>query len=129
MLHTSVIVEDSSRARARSGTGVRRRALRPGWGAGSRTRPESRPAGSVAAPRLSLGPPLRATGCRVVTPVAPRIGLPVAAATYRLTERGIALVLATGLVIAAAALVVVSLTALRVTSDSYLPPGQVSQQR
>lgn len=129
MLHTSVIVEDSSWAQARSGTGVRRRALRPGWGAGRGTRPESRPVGSVPAPQLSPGPPGGPIGCRVVTPAEPVIRLPVAAGTYRLTERGIALVLATGLAIAAVALLVVSLTALRVTGDAYLPPGQVFQQR
>jgi len=47
-----------------------------------------------------------------------------AATQWRLTERAIALVLVTGLLIVTASLAVVGLTALRVTSDLYQAVGQ-----
>lgn len=115
----------------RSAAGVRGRALRPGWGTGRQTRPRSRPTGPVPAPRLSPAPPPGARGCQVellAPPVAPWVPT-MPAATWRLTDRALALVLATTLAIAAAAVVVVSLTALRVTGDNYQPAGQLSQQR
>jgi hypothetical protein len=42
---------------------------------------------------------------------------------WRLTDRGIALVLVTGLLIVTAALAVVGLTAVRVTGERYSDPG------
>jgi len=54
-------------------------------------------------------------GCSVSapSPVVPRTS------GWRLTDRGIALVLVTGLQIVTAALAVVTLTAIRVTGDRY----------
>jgi hypothetical protein len=59
---------------------------------------------------------LRPQACAVEAP-APRIV--TGDAGWRLTERGIALVLVTGLLIVTAALTVVGLTALRVTGERY----------
>jgi hypothetical protein len=47
-----------------------------------------------------------------------------AGSAWRLTERGIALVLVTGLLIVTAALTVIGLTALRVTGERYAGLGQ-----
>lgn len=122
----------SGREQARSSTEVRPRELRPGWGTGRRTRPRSRPAGPVAAPRLNPVMAPGARGCQVERPAVRSVALSVptlTTATWKLTDRAVALVLAAVLAIAAAAVVVVSLTALRVTGDTYLPAGQLSQQR
>lgn len=105
----------------------RQRELRPGWGTGRRTRPTSRPAHPVSAPRLEPAVRPDVASCRVSAPVLTTQSAPAPVPSrWRLTERGIALVLATGLAIAAAALVVVSLTALQVTGDSYAPAGQLT---
>ena len=91
---------------------------RPGRGTG----PEARPA-RLAGPAVPLSQPgQRARSCRVATP--PRVGAATGAPSCRLTDRGIALVLVTGLLIVTAALAVVGLTALRVTGDGYRAAGQ-----
>jgi hypothetical protein len=111
---------------------VRTRPLRPGRGTGRQTRPQARPARPVAAPQLAVPQLTRASspsGCRVERPsagTATSAKATSASAGWRLTERGIALVLATGLAIAAAAVVVVTLTALRVTGDSFPSSGQIT---
>jgi hypothetical protein len=71
----------------------------------------------VRGPHLAVNGQPQLQGCTVRRPPAPSI--------WRLTDRGIALIIATGLAIATAALVVVGLTAWRVTSDTYAPLGQV----
>jgi hypothetical protein len=111
---------------------IRTRPLRPGRGTGRQTRPQARPAHPVAAPTLAaplLTGAASPSGCRVERPrvVTATSAKPTSrSAGWRLTERGIALVLATGLAIAAAAVVVVTLTALRVTGDSYQSSGQIT---
>ena len=109
-------------------TVVRPRELRPGWGTGRRVRPQARPARPLAAPRLTPTTAALPTACRVERPLSDPAS-PVQRSTWRLTERGIALVLATGLAIAAAALVVVGLTAMRVTGESFQSGGQLSAIR
>lgn len=100
--------------------GTRRRPLRPGRGSGRRTRPQALPPRPVRGPELERGRSGVARSCRLAEPQAIE-------STWRLTDRGIALVLAAGLAIVTAALVVVGLTAVRVTADSYLPAGQSGQ--
>jgi hypothetical protein len=85
---------------------------RPGRRAGRGTGPQARPARSLAG------------GTRVLRPRACAVEVPTdrtatGNAGWRLTERGIALVLVTGLLIVTAALTVVGLTALRVTGERY----------
>lgn len=89
-------------------------------GVGRSTGPEARP------PRpLGLAGPARPLGSQshACTVAAPPVVEPARPARWRLTERGIALVLVTGLLIVTASLTVVGLTALRVTSDSYQSAG------
>ncbi len=100
--------------------GTLRRPLRPGRGSGRATGPQAQPPRPVRGPELERDSTSVAQGCRLPAPDAIE-------STWRLTDRGIALVLATGLAIATAALVVVGLTAVRVTGDSYLPTGQSGQ--
>ena len=91
---------------------------RPGRRTGRGTGPEARPTRRLDAP-----PVIRsrdgAQSCSVTAPA------PAAQpARWRLTDRGIALVLVTGLLITTAALVVVGLTALRVTGERYHHVGE-----
>ncbi|MBA8795410.1 hypothetical protein FHX74_003046 [Friedmanniella endophytica] len=130
--------------RTTGGTPTRRpvRERRPGQGSGRTAAPTLRPGRSVPAPELRRVAPVGPRGCDV--PVRPqaarpqtvrpqterrRPARPVAVApvrsAVRLTERGIAVVLVTGVMIAVAALTVVGATAARVTSDGY-PSGAVS---
>jgi hypothetical protein len=74
--------------------------------------PQSRPGRSVLAP--SLTPHTRQPSVQACT------AEPVPA-SWRLTDRGIAVILAAGLLIMLAALVVVGLTAVRVTGSDYVP--------
>ena len=90
---------------------------RPGRRAGRGTGPQARPARPLSGGTRVLRP----QGCTVDAP-APRAV--TAGSGWRLTERGIALVLVTGLLIVTAALTVVGLTALRVTGERYAAAGQ-----
>jgi hypothetical protein len=81
---------------------------RPARGTGRSARPMARPAGAVPAPRLA--PAVRQ---------APQACAVEAEAHWRLTDRGIAVIMVTGLMIVAAAVMVVSMTAIRVTGDGY----------
>lgn len=107
---------------------TRRRELRPGWGTGRRTRPQARPARPVSAPTLVFKPAAAGQACRVVAPAGSvrRPAVAVAAGGWRLSDRGIALVLATGLALVTMALVVIGLTAGRVTSDTYFSGSQLT---
>jgi len=92
------------------------RTRRPGRGTAPRSRP-TRP----ASPPVVVGPAgLGAWSCSVSSPA---VGPVVQPAGWRLTDRGVALVLVTGLMILTAALAVVGLTALRVTGERYQDAG------
>lgn len=99
--------------------------VRPGRRAGRGTGPKARPARRRAAPPVVRSAGTPSHGCSVAAPlpVAPRVPR-AEQAQWQLTDRGIALVLVTGLLIAAAALAVVGLTAIRVTSERYHQHGQ-----
>lgn len=113
--------------------------VRPAGRPGRSSAPRSRPARPLAAPSLnptslnptSLNPtalnPMVQRGVRsCLGEAAPGataswpVHTPVRVRT-RITDRGIALVLVAGVMIVLAAVTVVGLTALRVTSDSYQP--------
>ena len=89
---------------------------RTGRGTGPQARPSRRLTGAPSRPPRVLRP----QACAVQAP-AP---VTTAGSAWRLTERGIALVLVTGLLIVTAAVTVVGLTALRVTGERYAGPGQ-----
>ena len=99
--------------------------VRPGRRTGRGARPQARPDQVLPAPRALVAPGVR--GCAPAAPARARIR---ARTRWRLTERGIAVVLVSLAMIATAALAVVSLTALRVTSGGYHPgTGQYAAQR
>lgn len=77
--------------------------------------PRTRPIRAVPAPSLASSPSVPPRSC-LVGAAEPTPG-------WRLTERGIALVLVVGLMLVVAALTVIGLTALRVTSPGYQVPG------
>jgi hypothetical protein len=78
--------------------------------------PQSRPGRSVPAPSLTRHTRRPSVQACTAEPVP---------ASWRLTDRGVAVILATGLLILLAALVVVGLTAVRVTGSDYVPRGAV----
>jgi hypothetical protein len=82
--------------------------------AGRGVRPLSRPIRRVDAPSAAMSQ-LRAPRACVAE---------AAAAPVRLTERGMALILLTGLLLLVTAATVIGLTAFRVTSPEYRPSGQ-----
>jgi hypothetical protein len=85
---------------------------RTGRGTGPQARPDRPLAGGTRV--------LRPQSCAVEAPAVSVAANP----GWRLTERGIALVLVTGLLVVTAALTVVGLTALRVTGERYADVGQ-----
>ncbi len=96
-----------------------RRRTRPAQGSGREAGPRLRPAQPVSTQSLSRPVNSAARACVMPTP-APIVAVPSARpAGWRLTDRGVAVVIVTGLMIMVAALTVVGLTALRVTSDGY----------
>ncbi len=90
---------------------------RPSRGTGRRTGPQARPGQAVEAPSLRRPADARVQACAAEAVAS-------SPAIWRLTDRGIAVVLTVILMIFFAALTVVGLTALRVTSPSYQPYGQ-----
>ena len=92
-------------------TPTRTRPRRTGPGVGPAARPRQL--------RFAAPPAARAQGCRVVPPVAVAAAAPASAPSWRLTERGVAVVLAVAAALVVASVVVVGLTALRVTGDGY----------
>ena len=100
----------AARPRARAGSS-------PGRGA----RPQSRPITGVEVPAASI---LRSASARAC------VAGPAQAAPIRLTERGLAVILLTGLLLLVTAATVIGLTAFRVTSPDYLPyeHSQVAQR-
>lgn len=96
------------------------RRKRPARGSGRTAAPILRPTSTCPPPTLSRRPVLPGRACTLPAPAA--VGpAPVAesAPSWRLTERGVAVVLVAGAMIMVAALTVVGLTALRVTSAGY----------
>jgi hypothetical protein len=110
---------DNQMQRAWSATPRRARpgsSSRPGRG----VRPQSRPIRGVEFPAASISRPTSARSC---------VAEPAAATPVRLTERGLAVILLTGLLLLVTAATVIGLTAFRVTSPDYRPYGhsQVAQ--
>ncbi|WP_375431969.1 hypothetical protein [uncultured Friedmanniella sp.] len=91
---------------------------RPAHRDGRRTAPRARPTRPLDTPVITRAGTAAAQSCRTSAPQPV-----VRPAQWRLTERAIALVLVTGLVIVTAALAVVGLTAVRVTGDRYQGPS------
>jgi hypothetical protein len=112
-------------ARAVTDRPVRRplRPSRPARPSGRGAAPILRPVGACPAPALTRRPVARTHGCAMPAPeltVAP-MAASIWAPTWRLTDRGIAVVLVIGLMIMVAALTVVGLTAAKVTGEGYQP--------
>ncbi|GAA3610759.1 hypothetical protein GCM10022236_10560 [Microlunatus ginsengisoli] len=103
---------------------------RPARGRERTTGPRLRPASGVRAPRLrSAAASAQPRACRS-TPAPPTriraasaagVSSAATAAPWRLTDRGIALVLVAAAMLAVAALAVVIPTALQVTGEDYRP--------
>jgi len=96
---------------------VRKRSTRPGPGTGP-----------VAAPRRLrfVAQPATARACRPAAPGVGAVSSPrTGPSTWRLTERGLTVVLVLAAALVAASVAVVGLTALRVTGESY-HPGHVA---
>ena len=94
----------------------RTRTRRPGPGVGPAARPRRL--------RFVAPPPARSSSCRPPAPVV--AAAPATRPTsWRLTERGLAVVLVVAAALVAASVAVVALTALRVTGESY-DPGHVA---
>ncbi len=92
---------------------------RPLRRAGRGLGPQARPPRAVPVGGARV---LRPTSCTV--PSA-RVPAPAATTAWRLTERGIALVLVAGLLVVTAALTVVGLTAVRVTGERFAGSSQI----
>jgi hypothetical protein len=96
------------------------RRVRPGRtgrrGPGRIGGPTLRPSSFWAAPATARRSGPAARSC---TPSPSLIATPVSYPTWRLTDRGVAVVLVIGLMIMVAALTVVGLTAMSVTGDGY----------
>lgn len=93
---------------------------RPGRRSGRGSGPQARPTRPLTAAPAGRARVLAPQGCALAAPaqVVPASG------AWQLTERGIAVVLITALLIVTAALTVVGLTALRVTGERYAGAGQ-----
>lgn len=90
---------------------------RPSRGSARAVRPVGRATTGAPAPSLRR-PEVQARSCR--SEVTRR--MPAAAeATWRLTNRGIAVIMVTGAMLVAAALTVITATALTVTAEDYRP--------
>ena len=85
---------------------------RRGLGSGRRNGPWARPVHAVPAPTLAKHQRSTVQACRLEGSAGARLG-------WQLTDRGIAVIMVLGLMIATAALSVVGLTAIRVTSTDY----------
>ncbi len=116
-------------AGVRAARGLRqptRRTPRPGRGAGRGRRPQARPPRPVPAPSLGVDALIETSLETTLEPAGPAPVIPQS--SWRLTQRGVALVVVAGLMIVAAAVTVITLTAVRVTGDHYVPYGQSQQQ-
>ena len=88
--------------------------VRPGRRDGRGSGPQTRPSRPVQLPRSLSRSHARSCVAAAPIPVTAR------ATEWRLTDRGVAVVLVVALMIAVAALAVIGLTALRVTGDGYV---------
>lgn len=99
--------------------------VRPARRSGRGTRPAARPARPLETPVVKVARDVGPRSCTVTAPVVAPV--PVRpTASWRLTDRAIALVVVTGLVLVTAALAVVGLTAVRVTGERYHVPASSS---
>lgn len=89
---------------------------RPVRRSGRGTGPAARPPRPLDTPVIRVPRGAGPRSCAVAAPEPVHVG---AATSWRLTDRAIALVVVTGLVIVTAALAVVGLTAVRVTGERY----------
>jgi hypothetical protein len=94
-------------------------ATRPGRGSARGRSPQARPGRTLPAPSIQTSSPAPVRACD-----AQRTVLAARPTPWRLTDRGIAVVLVTVLMIVVAAVAVIGLTAFRVTGDSYQGYGQ-----
>ena len=99
---------------------TRTRSRRPSRGAARQVRPSAQPRTAVPGPRVRVLEPAVARSCRI-SPVAPVRDLDY---NWRLTRRGMTVIMVIGLAIAAAALTVIGATVARVTADDYRPAEQ-----
>ncbi len=95
--------------------------------------PRRRSALSIDKPRIGALAPLRRSatasashGCTVTMPAHP-VSAP-AMPQWRLTERGMGVIIFIGLLLALAAMVCIGIRAAEVTSESYLPSSSVQQR-
>lgn len=95
---------------------VRTRSRRPSRGSARQGSPLAQPRTAVPGPRVRAPQPAGVRACRAE--VVPVRDLDV---EWRLTGRGVAVIMVVGLLIAAAALTVIGATVVRVTSDDYRP--------
>ena len=110
----------SPRPSVRASSSPTRAPGRPRRRTGPGTGPEARPLRPVPSPTLTRSAGVRPQSCTVPLTAPQPVGR---ASSWRLTDRGIALVLVTGLLIVTAALAVVGLTAVRVTGERYSDVG------
>lgn len=112
------LVVDRPTAAARSVVRPRRR-TRPAQGSGREAGPRLHPAQPI--PTQSLSRPMNsaAHGCVMPMPASVATAHSSRQANWRLTDRGVAVILVTGLMIMVAALTVIGLTAMKVTGDGY----------
>ena len=106
------------------------RGTRPSRGSARTVRPTARSLTGVAAPQVQPRTLRTATArsCDVVAPER-RLTATAAVAGWRLTNRGIAVIMVAGAVLAAAALTVIAATALTVTSEDYQPTSSAVAHR
>jgi hypothetical protein len=104
---------------------------RPARGSGRAAGPVLRPVVACPPPAAGRGAVRRARACSLPAPglTAARVSSISSAPTWRLTERGVAVVLVVGLMIMVAALTVVGLTAAKVTGAGYQATVSASMPR
>ncbi|QDP97155.1 hypothetical protein FOE78_15565 [Microlunatus elymi] len=100
---------------------TRARRPRPSRGSGRAGRPATRSVTGLDAPSLRRSPAGSAEVRGCSTAPVRRTAVAAGSAGWRLTSRGIAVVLITGAVLVAAAITVITATAITVTSDNYIP--------
>lgn len=117
------------RSAARPGRDLRPQ--RPNRGSARSVQPITRPLAGVPAPEVRTRRLHDATtrSCGVARPYAGAVAPARARSGWRLTDRGIAVVLVVGAVLLAAAVTVIAATAVTVTSDTYHRAGFVIAQR
>lgn len=96
---------------------TRTRSRRPSRGAARQVRPSAQPRTAVPGPRLRVVDSAAARSCRIDDAVPVR-DLDF---DWRLTRRGMTVIMVIGLAIAAVALLVIGATVARVTADDYRP--------